>query len=140
MEHLSQIGNSITCPVVMFVREGNLMMGLRHYKQENQETVSIWTIPGGRCEDNETIEQTLRREVAEEVGIKDFEIIGFIGVVPGAHQGDIVYIFAGTTDQEPQLMEPEKFSEWKWQSLDSMPENFINPAAFEITRNFYKNS
>ena len=36
------------------------------------------------------------------------------GEVPGAKEGDIVLMFYCTTKQEAKLMEPEKFSEWKW--------------------------
>ena len=62
----------------------------------------------------ETIESTLRREVKEEVGITDLEIHEFIGEILGAKEGDAVPVFFCTTKQEPRLMEPEKFSEWRW--------------------------
>lgn len=140
MEYLKEKGTSVTCPVVMFVRKGMIMTGYRHYRKDGDRAVSVWTIPGGRCEEGETVEETLRREVAEEVGISDFEILDFLGKVEGARPGDIVYVFAGQTDKDPELMEPEKFSEWGWKSLDVLPDDLINPAAFDLARDFwYKN-
>jgi len=65
--------------------------------------------PGRRSDIGETIEQTLRREVAEEVNITDLEILDFIGEVPGAKEGDVVLMFYCTTKQDGKLMEPEKF-------------------------------
>jgi len=110
-------------------------LGLRHYTPDKWKTTSVWTTPGGRSEVSETIEATLRREVAEEVGISDMTVESFLGEVPGVKEGDTVYIFKCQTTQEPQLLEPEKFSEWKWFSLSEIPDDFINPEVLKVLRN-----
>jgi hypothetical protein len=61
-----------------------------------------------------------------------------LGEVPGAMPGDTLFFFIGTTDEEPRLMEPEKFSEWKWCGLSEMPENFINHAALALAKEYSK--
>lgn len=114
------------------MRDRKLLIGLRHYTADKYKDISVWTIPGGRSDGRESLETTLRREVAEEVGVTSLTIQKFIGEVPGAKEGDVVHVFLASTDEEPRLMEPEKFSEWKWQSLSDMPENFINPAALKL--------
>ena len=136
MDKLQQIGTSKICPVVALMRNGKLLIGLRNYTPDKWKTISVWTIPGGRCDDGETIETTLWRETAEEVGISNFKITDFLGEIPGAKEGDIVYLFAGTTDKEPQLLEPEKISEWKWEDVNNVPENFINPLMLELIKKF----
>lgn len=77
----------------------------------------------------------LRREVGEEVGITDLQIKNFIAEPPGAKEGDIVLLFYCTTAQDPQLLEPEKFSEWKWVELKEYLHNnlysIMNPGAYK---------
>lgn len=113
-DKLSKIGNETTCPVAIMVRDGKILTGLRNYTKDKWKDVSVWTIPGGRCDADESVEQTLRREAYEEVGIIEFEVEDFIGEVPGAKDGDTVLIFFCTTHEDEKLMEPEKFSEWRW--------------------------
>ena len=134
MEKLGERGNVRICPVLAIIRGKKLLIGLRHYTPDKWKSISVWTLPGGRCDDDEIIEKTLRREVAEEVGITDFEVTGFLGIVAGAKEGDVVYVFLGKTEQEPKLVEPEKFSEWKWEEIDKIPENFINQGVLELIR------
>ncbi len=125
-QKLSQLGNKKLCPIAIFIRNRKILLGLRHYASDKWKTISVWTCPGGRGDENETIEETLRREVAEETGIVDFEIIQYLGEVPGAKEGDIVLLFFCQTSQSPRLMEPEKFSEWQWFSVNELPKNYIN--------------
>lgn len=126
---LSKTGTPLTCPVAIVVRDGKVLMGLRHYTPDKWKQVSVWTVPGGRCDPGETLETTLRREVAEETAITELEIVSYLGTVPGAKDGDVVPLFECRTSQEAQLVEPEKFSEWRWFGADEVPDNFINPAA-----------
>ena len=122
-ENLNRIGNSQTCPVAVMFKDGKILTGHRHYTKDKWKDVSVWTIPGGRSDEGETIEETLRREVYEEVGITSFEIEDFIGQTEGAKAGDVVPIFYCTTTEEAKLMEPEKFSEWKWVTIEDYVKN-----------------
>lgn len=138
MEKLKEIGNPAICPVIAIMKSNRLLIGLRHYTPDKWKAISVWTIPWGRCDAGEIIETALRREVAEEVGITRLDIAGFLGEIAGAKEGDRVYLFAGTADDEPELLEPEKFSEWKWEDINTIPENFINPRALALIRDFMR--
>lgn len=117
-EQLQKIGSKELCPMAVITRNGKILMGYRHYTPDKWKKISVWTIPGGRCDEGEKIEETLRREVREETNITDLKIIEYLGEVLGAKKGDVVPIFVCQTEQEPTLMEPEKFSEWKWIDFD----------------------
>ncbi len=125
-EKLSKIGNKITCPIALVVRDGKVLLGHRHYTPDKWKKISVWTCPGGRCNEGESIEIALRREVEEETEIKNLEIIDYISEVPGAKEGDIVPLFLCSTNQEAILAEPHKFSEWKWFDVKNFPKKFIN--------------
>jgi ADP-ribose pyrophosphatase YjhB (NUDIX family) len=133
MEKLKEIGNQKVCPVIAILRGKKMLVGLRNYTPDKWKTVSVWTIPGGRCDEGESIEATLRREVKEEVGIASLEVKDFLGEVEGAKDGDTVCVFSGTSDEEPKLLEPEKFSEWKWVELDEI-KDFINPKVLGLIK------
>ncbi len=141
-EILSRIGNETACPIAVLMRNGSILCGNRNYTADKWKDISVWTIPGGRSDPGETIGTTLRREVEEEVGITEFAIVNFIGEVPGAKEGDSVYIFFCTTEQDAQLMEPEKFSAWLWipQSEYEADEKYsgFNPAARQMILDFLK--
>ncbi len=141
-EHLAKKGTPNLCPVAVIIRDGKILQGMRNYTPDKWKTISVWTTPGGRCDEGETLEQTVRREVAEEVGITDLEIKDYIGEVPGAKENDSVPIFFATTTQDAKLMEPEKFSEWRWvpieEYLKGEPWSSMNPKAHALIGEFLK--
>ena len=122
--------------VCFIFREEKVLLGLRNYKEHEWKEISVWTAPGGHCEEGETFEQALKREVLEEIGVHDLVITDYLGVVPGAKEGDTVYVFRAETNEEPKLMEPENFTEWKWFSLSDIPANFINAKALELVKKY----
>lgn len=131
-EILSTLGNAQICPVGLFVDDKKILLGFRHYTAGKWKSISVWTVPGGRCEEGELVEDTLRREVSEEIGITDFKILNYLGEIPGAKEGDRVLLFSCATTQVPRLMEPNKFSEWRWFGVKEIPENIINPLAIPV--------
>jgi len=133
---LSKPGNPSLATAAVIVRDRKILLGLRNYTADKWKDISVWTTPGGRCDEGESIESGLRRETQEEVGITDLRIQDFIGELPGAKEGDTVLIFACTTDQEAILMEPEKFSEWRWVPISEYvtgePWSTMNPPAHRL--------
>ncbi len=127
---LTKIGNRSTCPAAVLIRDGKVLLGLRHYLQGP----TVWTMPAGKCEDNEMVESALRREVKEEIGITDLKILKYLGEVAAVNYDGTVPLFICTTEQEPQLMEPDKFSSWQWFDPESLPANLINTPALELVR------
>lgn len=134
MEILRRQGDGILCPMALIVRDGKILLGLRNYTPDKWKDISVWTFPGGRSEKGETIGETLLREVLEEVGITDLKIENYLGEKSGVQPPAMVLLFRCSSFQEPKLMEPEKFSEWRWFSAAEIPANFINSNALEILK------
>jgi len=135
---LARPGDRSLCPGVFVLRGDLVLVGLRRYAKSQIGKTDLWTIPGGRCEEGETIGRAVRREAAEEAGLTDIELIAWLAEIPGARQGDIVPLFIGRSPQEPKLMEPEKFAEWRWCRPAEVPQPFINPPALELVANWLK--
>ena len=55
---------------IMYNKENKILMGLR---DTNKEDANFWEFPGGKRENNETIEECLKREWKEELNL-DIEI------------------------------------------------------------------
>lgn len=117
-EILRKSGETSEGVFAFFERDGRVLLGLRQYSPE----VEVWLPPGGRCHEGEIIEQTLMRELEEEIGITEFELINFLDSVPGREKGDIVHIFHATTKADFINKEPDKFVEWRWFELHELPE------------------
>jgi ADP-ribose pyrophosphatase YjhB (NUDIX family) len=59
------------------LRRGDAVLLCNHRKGDQ----SYWLLPGGGVEEGETMEQALRRELAEECGLTDVYVEGPIAVV-----------------------------------------------------------
>ena len=46
-----------------------------------QDAKDRWTIPKGHIEEGETAQETAKREIGEEAGLKDVEILGWLGKI-----------------------------------------------------------
>lgn len=84
---------------------------------------SYWDIPGGRIHRGNTVEQTLRREIEEETGIKDVKSFQYFLMVlsniriPLKNGGDVglilgVYLCDVENAQEIKLSDEHTACEW----------------------------
>jgi len=103
---------------------------------------AFWDVPGGRINDNETLEQTLQRELREELpGIKNFSM----GALVGAYRIDrdlsdghaLVLIFYEVETEKFEIALSSEHDDYRWFSSENLPELLdssimINPALYAI--------
>ncbi len=109
------------CVATIILKNSQILMGHRHY-----QNFSVWNFPGGRVESGETIIEALHREIKEEIGIQKISIEKYLGQKKGSYQNDVVYFFHCLISEQPKLMEPEKFSEWRWFDFNNLPIDIIS--------------
>lgn len=105
---------------VIIVRYNNKLIFVKH-KQRN-----TWEIPGGHREDGETIENCAKRELVEETGAKDFNLIPLFiySVEKDNVLLDYGQVFLAETKTLGQL--PESEIE-KIEFFDELPDNLTYP-------------
>ena len=101
---------------LVFNKEGKVLLAQRGPKANNE--AGKWDFPGGTVEFGETIEDTLKRELIEELGI-EIEIMELLDVVNhilpeiGQHWISPAYI-AVHKSGEASIREPEKCTAFNW--------------------------
>lgn len=84
----------------------------------------LWSLPGGHVEEGESLRDTARREVAEEIGVslRD-EALDVLGVVHRRSDTNRIDFFlrASHWAGEPVIAEPGKCDALAWYARDALP-------------------
>lgn len=128
---------------VMIVRGGQVLLGLRHADPAKASSElhgeGTWTMPGGKLDFGESLEDGAYREVVEETGLKidknRLKIISLTNnIVSDAHFVTIGWLCESFRN-EPRILEPEEIVEWRWFDLDKLPIP-LYPASYQILQNY----
>ena len=117
----------VGCGAIIVNEKNETILLKRTSKTRNG--AGFWAKPGGGVEFGEKIEDAVRREVKDELGV-DVEIIKFLGFSEGIlksenqHWVSFNYL-AKIIGGEIRNMEPEKHEEIKWFGLDNLPEKVM---------------
>lgn len=114
----------VGCGALIINDKREALLLKRTSKTRNQ--AGFWMQPGGGVEFGERVEDSVKREIKEELGI-DIEILRFLsfteGIMPEEKQHWVALSFLGKIiGGEVQNLEPEKHEEIKWFSLNNLPE------------------
>jgi 8-oxo-dGTP diphosphatase len=123
------------CAAGILFKDNKIFLGKR--SKDRKFYPDVWDIIGGHCEGNETLEQTLSRELQEEIGItpsKFFHIAVLQDPDPDIH-GDYeyhIYLVTGWIGS-PKNLSPNEHSELCWFSIDdAIKLNLAHPKYIEL--------
>ena len=83
---------------VCYLERGTQYLLLHRTKKENDENAGRWIGVGGKCEENESPEDCMLREVREETGLSvtQHRLRGVITFVSDAWEGQYMYLFTAS--------------------------------------------
>lgn len=130
---------------VMVLKEDKVLLGKRHDDPEKARSElsgeGSWTMPGGKVDFKETVENAAKRELFEETGIKAAkDDLKFFSVTDEIKE-DVHFVTIGfiirNFENNPEVKEPEEITEWKWFELNNLPNPIYPPSAKILDK--YKN-
>ncbi len=129
-------GDGLEAAVMVLIYESDSAPELRSVltrrKDDLQHHPGQISLPGGRCEEDETIEQTALREVEEEIGVErgEIEVLGELDSVYIPPSDFTVTPVVGWCSKEPTFaVQPEEVAELIPVSLEQL----LNPAIRKIS-------
>ncbi len=128
---------------IMIIKGGKVLLGKRHDDPKRADSAlhgeGTWTMPGGKMAFGESFEDAAFREVLEETGMKinkdKMRIVSITNdIVKDAHFVTIGFL-CEDFEGEPELIEPNEITEWRWFELNNLPSPIFFPTE-KILKNF----
>ena len=119
---------------VMILRDNKVLLGFR----KNTHGAGSWAFPGGKIQFGETIIAAAKRETKEECGLEidDISLVSIYDELDFFQTDKKHFLGLGVLARkvvgEPQVLEPEKISEWRWFSLDALPSEIFKNTAMTL--------
>jgi 8-oxo-dGTP diphosphatase len=119
---------------IMILKDNKVLLGKRHEDPEKASSLlkgeGTWTMPGGKLRFGETFEQGAKRETEEETGIKlnNVKVICVNNDMVETAHFITIGLFSDDFEGEPQVLEPDEITEWKWFDLDKLPDPIFFPS------------
>ncbi len=90
-------------------------------KKNNDPNEGKWLGVGGKLEEGETIDECAQREVLEETGISDANLlrVGLIHFRSDVYPDEDMYLYKGYLEEKPNLLETNE-GELRWIAKDKV--------------------
>jgi len=124
----------IGCGALIINDKNETLLIKRTSKSQNE--AGFWSKPGGTVEFNENVEDAVKREIKEELGV-DIELVKFLGftnhIIKPENQHWVAFSYlAKIIKGEPKNLEIEKIEEIKWFNLNNLPSNLTQTTSEPI--------
>ena len=107
------------CVAGAVVRDGSLL--LVHRAPWVRVLPDAWDLFGGHVERGEGLEEALRREAREELGV-DLRTVRRLGQIHDPIEPAVIHVYAVLSwDGEPMNAAPEEHTEVRWFSVGELP-------------------
>jgi len=126
---------------VILEKDKKILLGMRHPDPNKADSVfrssGEWSLPGGKLDWGESLEEGAIREVEEEtsIKIKNPEVIS----VHNCKNVHAHFLTVGLTAREwegqAKVMEPDEIIKWEWFDLKNLPKPRYFPS-FEVIENY----
>ncbi|MFL5916395.1 MAG: NUDIX hydrolase [Gaiellaceae bacterium] len=123
MAHESQANTAAhaVLAAVLQVREGQLQALL--WQRAREPFAGCWALPGGALAADETLEQSLRRHLAEKVDVRELSHLEQLETRSDPHRNPALRELAtGYLGLVPDGLDPEVPDDTRWHPLDELPE------------------
>ena len=116
-----QSDSAAMCVAGAVIKEGRVL--LVHRSPTARFWPEVWDLFGGHVNEGESLEEALRREAREELGI---EVLAsrWLGRIHDPVEPSVVHVYAVTSwDGEPVNAAPYEHTEISWFAADELPES-----------------
>jgi ADP-ribose pyrophosphatase len=129
----------IGCGALIMNDNNETLLLKRTSKTRNE--AGFWSKPGGGVEFGEKVENAVKREIKEELGV-DIELIKFLGFTDSIMQEEKQHwisfnYVAKITCGELKNLEPEKHEDMRWFKLNELPDK-VNQYTLEAIDEYLK--
>ena len=124
----------------LIINDNNETLLLKRTSKSRNEA-GFWSKPGGGVELGEKVEDALKREIKEELGV-DIKIIKPLGftdhIIKSENQHWVAFSYLAKIESGvPMNLEPEKHEEIRWFKFNNLPEN-ITQTTIEPIKEYLK--
>ena len=136
----SKIIIQVGVKALIFNKTGKVLI-IKRNAEKYPEVNNLWDIPGGRIDSSVSLEDNLKREILEEIGFNDIEILALIAaqdiIKHDKHVVRLTYVARETKQGKPRLS--EEHTEFKWVTLSGLGklkglDSHVNKILKDITK------
>ena len=124
--------------------DGKYLLLLKDANECKENGVKIhWDIPGGRIDEGESVDEAVKREVKEEIGIASFSKGTLLGVTISnfaqlfADNKLLLVVYEGTFQENENIILNSEHSEYKWVEKQEAVQLLVDKYPIEFLKTIF---